>query len=145
METTLARVGVGELAGRLRLVVARTARRLRQQADSPLSPSLHAALVTVANHGPVTPSELARRERVQRPNATKLIARLEADRLVERTDTPDDGRSTLIAITPAGQALLAETRTRKDAYLARRLRALPAADRATLARAADLLEELLSE
>ena len=36
-------------------------------------------------------------------------------------------------------------RTRKDAYLARRLRELPAQDRATLARAADLLERLLEE
>jgi DNA-binding MarR family transcriptional regulator len=126
-------------------VVARTARRLRQQADSPLSPSLQAALVTIVNHGPLTPSELARRERVQRPNATKLIARLEADDLVVRTDTPDDGRSVLVAITPAGEALLAESRARKDLFLARRLRALSPDDRATLARAVDLLEELLAE
>lgn len=145
METTSVRVDVEALAGDLRLAVARTARRLRQQADSPLSPSLHAALVTVATHGPLTPSELARRERVQRPTATKLIARLEADGLVERTDTPFDGRSSLIALSGAGEALLREARTRKDAYLARHLRGLPAADRATLARAAVLLEQLLDE
>jgi DNA-binding MarR family transcriptional regulator len=133
------------LAGELRLAVARMARRLRQQGDSPLSPSLHAALVTVANHGPLTPSELADRERVQRPTATKLIARLEAEGVVVRTDKPFDGRSSLIAVTDAGRALLDETRTRKDAYLAHRLQELSAADRQTLARASVLLEELLAE
>ncbi|MEA2127045.1 MAG: hypothetical protein QOI80_3827, partial [Solirubrobacteraceae bacterium] len=105
MVTTSARTDA--LAGELRLAIARMARRLRQQGDSPLGPSLHAALVTLANHGPLTPSELAGRERVQRPTATKLIARLEADGLVQRTDKPFDGRSSLIAVTAAGQELLA--------------------------------------
>jgi DNA-binding MarR family transcriptional regulator len=98
----------------------------------------------VVEHGPLTPSELAERERVQRPTATKLIARLEAEGLVQRAGDPDDGRSSLISITAAGTALIAEIRTRKDAYLAQRLRRLPPADRATLARAAELLEEMLA-
>jgi hypothetical protein len=51
----------------------------------------------------------------------------------------------MLSITGEGAALLVSIRTRKDAFLARRLRALPAADRATLARAADLLEELLQD
>jgi DNA-binding MarR family transcriptional regulator len=127
------------------VAVTRTARRLRQQADSSLSPTLQAALGTVVAHGPLTPSELAERERVQRPTATKLIARLEADGLVQRAGVPGDGRSTLISITAAGTDLIAEIRTRKDAFLAQRLRKLPASDRETLARAAALLEELLAE
>ena len=47
--------------------------------------------------------------------------------------------------TPAGEALLARSRTRKDAYLAGRLAALDPADRAVLGRAADILERLLEE
>ena len=131
------------LPARLRLAVARTARRLRQEAGGGLSPSLTAALATVERHGPLTPSELADRERIQRPTATRLIARLEEDALVTRTADPLDGRSSLIAITPAGAARLAEMRTRKDAYLAERLRKLPAEDRVTLARAAEILEDIL--
>jgi DNA-binding MarR family transcriptional regulator len=138
-------VSIGEQASHLRLAVARTARRLRQQVDSPLSPTLHSALVTILNHGPLTPSELADRERVQRPTATKVIGRLEDAGLVLRTAAPGDGRSALIAVSDAGRALLVEIRTRKDAYLAQRLRRLPAEDRETLARAAELLEELLEE
>ena len=134
-----------ELAAHLRLAVARTSRRLRREADAGLSATLTAALATVERHGPLTPSELASRERIQRPTATRLIARLEDDGLVTRTADPADGRSSLIAISDGGRALLHDARTRKDAFLARRLRDLPAEDRATLARAAVLLERLLEE
>jgi DNA-binding MarR family transcriptional regulator len=134
-----------DLATRLRLGITRTARRLRQEARTDLSPTLSAALATIARYGPLTPSELAVRERVQRPTATRLLARLEAPGLVTRTADPDDGRSFLVAVTPAGEALLAQIRTRKDAYLARRLRALSAEDRATLRRATEILERMLDE
>ncbi len=134
-----------DLAVRLRLAIARTARRLRQEAGEELSPSQAAALATIDRHGPLTPSELAARERIQRPTATRLIARLEQDGLVDRTRDPEDGRSCLVGLAPEGRELLARVRTRKDAYLSRRLRELDAEDRATLDRAADVLERLLEE
>src|SRR5215218_2680583 len=118
-----------ELATRLRLAIARSARRLRQESGTGLSPTLTAALATVEHHGPLTPSELAGRERVQRPTATKLIAKLETAGLVLRTGDPADRRSSLITISSAGRDLLKESRSRKDAFLAQRLRALPAEDR----------------
>jgi DNA-binding MarR family transcriptional regulator len=133
------------LASRLRLTVARTARRLRQEAGGGLSPTLVSALASIENHGPLTPSELADRERIKRPTATRLIGSLEESRLVGRTADPADGRSSLIAVTPEGRDLLRTLRTRKDAYLAQRLRALSAEDRETLARAVDLLERMLEE
>src|SRR5215211_636197 len=129
-----------ELATRLRLVLARSARRLRQESDTGLSPSLTAALATVERHGPLTPSELAARERVQRPTVTRLVFRLEEAGLIARAADPTDGRSSLISVTPAGRMLLAAGRTRKDAFLSERLDALGADDRATLERAAALLE-----
>jgi DNA-binding MarR family transcriptional regulator len=134
-----------DLAVRLRLAIARTARRLRQEAGEELSPSQTTALATIDRHGPLTPSELAVRERIQRPTVTRIVARLEAGGLVQRTRDPQDGRSSLVALTPAGRELLARGRTRKDAYLARRLRELDAEERATLHRAAAILERLLEE
>jgi DNA-binding MarR family transcriptional regulator len=134
-----------DLAVRLRLAIARTARRLRQEAGGELSPSQTTALATIDRHGPLTPSELAVRERIQRPTVTRIIARLEARGLVQRARDPQDGRSSLVALTPAGRELLARGRTRKDAYLARRLRELDAEERATLQRAAAILERLLEE
>src|SRR6478736_1086255 len=134
-----------DLAVRLRLVIARTARRLRQEAGEELSPSQVAALATIDRHGPLTPSELATRERIQRPTATRVIARLEDAGLVDRTGDPDDRRSCLVGLTPEGRQLLARVRTRKDVYLSRRLRNLDADERATLDRAAAILERVLEE
>lgn len=132
-----------ELATRLRLVLARSARRLRQEAGTDLSPSLNAALATIERHGPLTPSELAARERVQRPTVTRIVCRLEEAELVTRAADPADGRSSLITVTPAGRALLAAARTRKDAFLSERLDALEPEDHAALERAAALLEGML--
>ena len=143
MQTTSA--STPALASRLRLAVTRTARRLRQQAEPGLSPSLTSALSSIDRHGPLTPSELAARERIQRPTATQLLGRLEAAGLVQRAADPVDRRSFLVSTTPAGRQLLAAQRTRKDAYLARRLDTLDHTDRATLARAAELLERLFVE
>jgi DNA-binding MarR family transcriptional regulator len=132
-----------DLAVRLRLVIARTARRLRQEAGSELSPSQAAALATIDRHGPLTPSELADRERIKRPTATRVIAWLEEAGLVDRTRDPQDGRSSLVTLAPAGRVLLDRVRTRKDVYLARRLRELYPEERATLDRAAAILERVL--
>ena len=125
--------------------MARTARRLRQEAGGGLSPTLTAALASIENHGPLTPSELADRERIKRPTATRLIGTLEEQGLVVRASDPTDLRSSLISITPEGRELMRTLRTRKDAYLAQRLAKLTADERETLARAADLLERLLEE
>ncbi|HEY7599858.1 MAG TPA: MarR family transcriptional regulator [Candidatus Limnocylindrales bacterium] len=119
------------------------ARRLRQQAGGELSPSLTAALSTVERHGPLTPSELASRERIQRPTATRVLARLEEEGLIQRTADIYDRRSSLVAVTAKGSELLAELRTRKTAFLAKRLETLEPDERATLERAADILERVL--
>jgi DNA-binding MarR family transcriptional regulator len=134
---------VGELAARLRLVITRTARRLRQEAGTQLSPTQTAALATIERHGPLTPSGLAELERVQRPTATRIVARLADEGLVERATDPADGRSFTVATTPKGRALLEKLRTRKNAYLARRFRQFDDGDLATLERAAEILEGLL--
>jgi DNA-binding MarR family transcriptional regulator len=133
------------LSAHLRVVIARTARRLRQESGVDLSPSLTAALGTIERRGPITPSELAAIERIQRPTATRVIARLEESRLVSRAADPTDGRSSLVSITGDGEALLARLRANKDAYLARRLDTLDPEELAVLDRAADILERVLAE
>lgn len=132
-----------DLAARLRLAVTRTARRLRQEANTDLTPSLMAALATIDRHGPLTPSELAAIERIQRPAATRMAAKLEERGLASRAGDPSDGRVTLLTITAEGRALLKRARSRKNAYLASRMENLPAEDLAALERAADVLERML--
>ena len=146
----MATTSAADLASRLRLAVTRTARRLRQdalakEAGGELTPSQGSALAVIECHGPLTPSELADRERVKRPTATRIIAALESAGLVERTPDPADRRSALISVTREGRDLVRRLRTRKTAYLALRLRDASPGDLAALDRAAEVLERLLEE
>ncbi len=134
-----------ELAARLRLAITRTARRLRQEAGTDLGPSQAAALATLERSGPLAPSELAKLERIKRPTATRIIAKLTDAGLVERTPDPEDGRCALVSVTAAGRALLRKLRGRKTAYLAQRLGDLDAGDAAAIERAAEVLERMLED
>jgi DNA-binding MarR family transcriptional regulator len=129
------------------MAIVRMARRLRQEADTggETSPTIAAALATIERCGPLTPSALAEHERIKRPTATRAAAQLEARGLVTRTPDPTDGRVTHLAITPAGRALLRRIRSRKNEYLARRLRELEPDELATLGRAAEIVERLLDD
>jgi DNA-binding MarR family transcriptional regulator len=104
-----------------------------------------AALASIDRHGPLTPSRLAEVERVKRPTATRVLRHLEDDGLITRVSDPADGRVALVSATPAGRELLKRLRSRKNAYLAQRLRDLPAEDLEALDRASQVLERLLDE
>jgi DNA-binding MarR family transcriptional regulator len=135
-----------DAAAQLRLGIVRTARRLRQEAAAEatgLTPTSTSALATIERHGPLTPSELAKLERVRRPTVTRTLGCLEREGLVERTPDPADGRSSLVSVNGAGRERLRRLRGRKNAYLARRMRDMNAEDVATLERAAEILEGML--
>jgi DNA-binding MarR family transcriptional regulator len=135
-----------DAAAQLRLGIVRTARRLRQEAATEatgLTPTSTSALATIERHGPLTPSELAKLERVQRPTVTRTLGCLDREGLIERTPDPADGRSALVSVNAAGRERLRRLRGRKNAYLARRMREMPPADVATLERAAQILEGML--
>jgi DNA-binding MarR family transcriptional regulator len=134
-----------EHAARLRLAINRMARRMRQESGAELGPAGIAALATIERSGPLTPSELAEMEAIQRPTATRVLTRLTEDGLVSRTADPTDGRCSIVDITPAGKATLSRLRKRKTAYLVKQMRELPPDDVETLARAAEILEQVLEE
>jgi DNA-binding MarR family transcriptional regulator len=136
---------IAEAAARLRLAIVRTARRMRQEAGGELSPTLIAALATIERHGPLTPSELAEIERVKRPTATRVAAALEKEGLIERASDPTDGRACLLSASSEGRALTKRVRSRKNAYISRRLRKLGDEDVETLERAAEVLERMLED
>jgi DNA-binding MarR family transcriptional regulator len=135
-------VEVTELAGRLRLATTRLARRLRQEADAGLTPSQLSALAVIDHRGPLTLGSLAEIEQVAPPSVTKVVAKLEAEGLVERTADPTDRRFVLVAITDAGRALMDRSRQRRTAWLAGRLHRLDPVRQADLLAALDVLEEL---
>jgi DNA-binding MarR family transcriptional regulator len=133
------------LGGQLRLAVLRLSRRLRQQTVGEVTASQLSALQSVAKHGELSLGELAAIERIAPPSMTRIAARLEEGGLLERRADAADRRVARVAISPAGQALLAENRTRRDAFLAARLQDFTAEERAVLDRAIPLLERLASE
>jgi MarR family 2-MHQ and catechol resistance regulon transcriptional repressor len=77
-----------------------------------LPPEDYPIYVLVGAEGPWTPTALA--ERTQMPLSTVLfrLRRVEERGHAERIPNPDDGRSYLVRLTPAGEELLAEARPR---------------------------------
>lgn len=132
-----------ELAARLRLSVLRLARRLRQQAGDEVTASQLSALSSLTNAGPLTLGELSAAERVKPPTMTRIVASLEELGLVTRSVDPSDRRCARVDVSDAGQNFVERSRHRKDAYLAARLAALGADDRAALAAAVEAIEHLL--
>jgi DNA-binding MarR family transcriptional regulator len=132
-----------DVAARLRLAVTRLARRLRQESGEGLTPSQTSALASIERHGALTPSELATIERIQRPSATRVLGALGERNLIARESDASDRRVSRLKVTREGAAVLRRGRSRKNAYLARRMRNLDADELDTLARAAELIERLL--
>jgi DNA-binding MarR family transcriptional regulator len=141
--TALETITDTDLPERLRLAITRLARRLRQQSDVDASPTQLSALATIGRLGPMTLGDLAAAERVQPPTITAAVGRLEAQGYVVRSPDEQDRRSVRVEVTSAGRKLLARNRSRKTAYLAKRLRALSPRERATLTEATEILDRLL--
>ena len=133
------------VAARLRLVVMRLARRLRQHASAGVTPSQVAALSSIERLGPLTLGELSAVEQVRPPTMTRIVAGLEEVQLVTRERDANDRRVARVGLTPRGQRFLERSRTRRDAYLASHLRSLTPAELATLDRAARILERVMED
>jgi DNA-binding MarR family transcriptional regulator len=73
------------------------------------------------------------------------VANLEQQGLVIREGDPLDGRSSYVRLSPEGARLLKRLRSRKNAYLAKRMRRLDEDELATLERATEILERILED
>ena len=132
-----------ELAARLRVAIARLGRQLRQQAGSSWSPTLQSVLASIALHGPLSLGDLAVREQVSPPTITKLLARLDEQGLIERQRGADDRRVILVSLNAEGRRQLEQSRSRRTAWLDRRLSELGIIDEAQLLSVVELLEAIV--
>jgi DNA-binding MarR family transcriptional regulator len=133
------RAAISELRG----AVMRLSRRLRhQRVDESLSPTEMAVLATLARCGSATPGELARKEHVQPPSMTRIVAMLEAKGLVRREPHPEDRRQVVVSRTEQADAMLAESRNKRNAWLAQLAEGLTGEELAVLRQAAPVLEKL---
>jgi DNA-binding MarR family transcriptional regulator len=131
-----------QLAVELRIAVMRTSRRLRTEASGDIIPAGQYAVLAYLHGGPRTLRALAEREQVQAPSMTRIVNGLAEQGYVVREPHPDDGRQVLVRITETGEALLADARSCRTAWLAQRLAEFADDDRRILGRAAQLLQEM---
>jgi DNA-binding MarR family transcriptional regulator len=134
-----------ETAARLRVAIARLARQLRQHSPGGLTPSQWSALAMVDAHGPLRIGDLAEREGVSAPTATRVVASLEELALLSRTSDPSDRRTSYIALTDDGREKLESTRRLQSTRLVQRLSEMPAQDVRKLVELLPILESLLTE
>jgi DNA-binding MarR family transcriptional regulator len=127
---------------RLRVALARVSRRLRRHAVAGLTPTQLAALATVEQSGPLRLGDLAAAEGVAPSTLTRLVAALEDSGFVRRCADPTDARASTLAITTQGHEILERIRSETTLALAESLRSLTPVQRATLASALPVLEQL---
>jgi DNA-binding MarR family transcriptional regulator len=131
------------LANALRPTIARLARRLRQQDQTGLGPTMTATLASIAKHDGPTHGELAAIEQVSPPTITAVVDKLEKLGLVTREADASDRRVTRVRATSKGIDQLEEVRNRRTSWLASQVTALTDDERRRLADAVDVLAKLV--
>ena len=122
---------------RLRVALARLARRLRKHELAGLTPTQLAALATVERSGPMRLGDLAAAEGIAPSTLTRLVTALEESGYVRRHADPRDARASTLVITPRGHETLERLRTESTLVLAASLQLLSAEQRSA---PADALE-----
>ena len=141
--TTERTAAADELAKNLREAITRLNRRVRQARPvGDLTFSQLSALTSLQLAGALTPRELADIERVQPPTMTKIVGKLEDLGLVARTPHPTDRRQVILAATEHGRIVYAQFERARNEWLAQQLTQLGPDDRDTLARAAQILQQV---
>ncbi|PCE22812.1 MarR family transcriptional regulator [Paraburkholderia acidicola] len=132
------------LAGELRISLSKLIRRVREQASAgDFTSSQQSVLLRLERDGPATVSALARAESVRPQSMRITVASLEAMGAISGEPDPEDGRQTLIALTPSLRKTVKASRAAKEDWLVRALQAqLSSQEQEQLAVAVKLLQRL---
>lgn len=133
------------LALEMRTLIGKLKRKLREQTgQGDFTSAQSAALRRLENSGPATVSNLARAEAMRPQSMGAVIAPLAAAGLVSGAADPDDGRQTLLSLTPKCRDLLQKRRAAKQDWLAGTIQArLSAEEQEKLAEALEILARLV--
>lgn len=134
-----------ETAARLRLVISRLARAVRQHGSAGLTPSQISALATLEEFGPMRMSDFAAHELIGAPVATRVVAILQELGLVQRAQGSTDGRVSLIELSDTGRETLNELWSERAAGLTARIERLQPEQVAILTAALPVLETLVRD
>jgi DNA-binding MarR family transcriptional regulator len=136
------------LAAELLAVLIRLANAARSETAARIGDLTEAQLsilLALVHRGPLGITALAREQNVRTPTATVAIKRMERLGLVVGVDDPSDRRLKLAVATPEGIDRCRQALTARHRALVTKLDALPAADRARLADAGEVLARLTAE
>lgn len=129
------------LSSDLRVTCGRIARRTRLESGQEIPQHLYSVLVRLES-GPSTARQLADRERVSAPAMTRTVSALDVLGHVRREPDAEDGRRTIVRITPSGRRVLDRVRGNRDAWMVARMSQLSKRERELLAEALVVLQRI---
>jgi DNA-binding MarR family transcriptional regulator len=127
---------------RLRMVLGRLGRVLRQQTDDDLPYALISLLFNIARSEPITAGDLAASEGVSPPAVTRSLNRLNELGLITREPHPGDGRASMIRLTAEGRAERRRILQSREIWLSEHLNRLDSHELDLLVAAMPVLERL---
>ena len=132
------------LAGELRVVLGKLKRRFRERTHlGDLTWSQVSVLLRLERDGSATVTTLARAEGMRPQSMGANVSALEAAGLVSGAPDPDDGRQTILSLSPACRERIEAGRAAREDWLFRAIQtSLAPHEQAELARAVELLTRL---
>ncbi|RMB57828.1 MarR family winged helix-turn-helix transcriptional regulator [Tessaracoccus antarcticus] len=116
---------------------------IRLPSQGQLSFSSLSVLHTLSRRGPSRLSDLVESEQIKQPALTAAAAKLERDGLITRHPDPADGRATLISLSSAGAAIVAQRRKGRVERLEQLVARLTSAEQAQLLSIGPVLDEVV--
>ena len=135
------------LAAEMRTVFRKLMQRLREHGGhSDLTPSQISVLLRLEKHGSATVSSLARAEGMRPQSMSAVVTPLQASGLLKGTPDPQDGRQTLLSLTPKCLKSIQDGRAARQDWLTTRIsQKLSVQEQEKLKAAIELLTRLVED
>jgi DNA-binding MarR family transcriptional regulator len=129
----------------LRVLVSRLRRRLREESHvGDFTPSQVQVLGLLEREGPATVTALARSHGVRPQSMGETLAVLKAAGMVRGTPDPNDGRQTVLSLSPTFRKKIKASRAAREDWLFRSMQTrFTAAEQQQLATGIELLKRLV--
>ncbi|QQC67280.1 MarR family winged helix-turn-helix transcriptional regulator [Paraburkholderia ginsengisoli] len=133
------------LAENLRVVGVKLRRRLREESNvGDFTPSQAQVLTLLERDGPATVTALARAQGMRPQSMGEMLAALKAAGFVNGAPDPNDGRQTVLSLTPAFRKKIKASRAAREDWLFRTIQSqFSATEQQQLAIGVDLLKRLI--
>ncbi|MEX3857920.1 DNA-binding MarR family transcriptional regulator [Paraburkholderia youngii] len=133
------------LAEDLRVLVGKLRRRLREESHvGDFTPSQVQVLNLLEREGPATVTALARAHGMRPQSMGETLAALKAAGLVNGAPDPNDGRQTVLSLTPSFRKKVKASRAAREDWLYRTIQTrFTQAEQQQLATGVDLLKRLV--